>query len=616
MKSLYIVCSILLASSLAPAQLYLTSTVAGTPPTSGDSGDGAAATAALLANPLCVALDSKGNYYISDYKNHVIREVSASTGVISTVAGTGTPGFSGDGQPATAAQFSAASGLALDAAGNLYIADGPNARVRMVDTHGNMRTFAGNGSYGDVGDGGPAANATLFYPVGVAVDHAGNVYIADEGNGTVRKVTTDGNISTIAGIDIVGFGLFNGDGGSARNATLSLPYAVAVDETGNVFIDDVGTGSIRKIGLDGNINTFVPNVSTASLAADPAGNLYYADYRNSTINMVLPNGTVAIVAGNGTGGYSGDGGPGIAAAFHAPYSVALDSSSNIYVADYNNDAIRLLTRLPSSGVLVANGASGVEYSSPGVQLPVAPGEIVTVFGTNIGAPSAATAQPDANGIFETQLAGAMVTFDGIPAPILATSPSQVTAIAPYGLTGAASAATAALNGQMAGSRGRIVADASSANVSTVVVTYQGRTTATTTVPVGSASPGIFTASSTGYPGGLAVLNTDGTVNTTGNAAAEASTITLFVTGEGQTNPAGVNGLVSGSSNLPVPLLPVTVTIGGNTATVVSATEASGYVAGIMQVKVTLPTAVVTNSYVPVTVQVGNAVSRSVNIAVK
>jgi len=613
-KSLYLFSSLLLASSLAPAQLYLTSTVAGTPATSGYSGDSGPATAALLANPLAVALDSHGNYYISDYKNNVIREVSAATGIITTIAGTGTPGFSGDGTPATGAQFSAATGLAVDAAGNIYIADGPNARVRMIDTSGNMQTFAGNGSYGDAGDHGPAVNATLSDPVGVTVDRAGNVYIADEGNGTVRKVTTDGVINTIAGIDVIGFGLFAGEGGPAYNATLGLPYAVTVDETGNVFIDDLGTGSIQKIGLDGNINAFVPNVSTASITTDPAGNLYYADYRNSTINKVLPNGTVSVLAGNGTSTYAGDGGPATTASFNAPYSVAFDSSSNIYVADYNNDVIRLLTPLPSSGVIAANGASDSGYSSPGVQLPVAPSEIVTIFGTSIGAPAAATAQPDANGIIETQFDGTMVTFDGIPAPVLATSPSEVTVIAPYALTGAAG--NAAPNGRMAGARGRIVAAASGGNISTVTVTYQGRNTATVTVPAGASSPAIFTANSTGYPGGLPVLNADGTVNSTGNAAVQASTITLFVTGEGQTNPAGVDGLISTQTTLPAPVLPVTVTIGGNVATVVSATEASGYVAGIMQVKVTLPTAVITNSYVPVTVQVGDAVSQTVNIAVQ
>jgi len=612
-KSLYFVSGLLLACcSLAPAQLYLTSTAAGTPGTSGYGGDGSAPTSALLANPLCVAFDSQGDYYISDYKNNRIREVQASTGAIITVAGTGTPGFSGDGGPATGAQFSSATGLAVDAAGNVYIADGPNARVRMIDTSGNMQTFAGTGNPGYSGDGGLAVNADVVNPVGVTVDHAGTVYITDEGNGTVRKVTTDGVISTVAGINVIGFGNFPGQGGPARSATLGLPYAVAVDESGNVFIADIGSGSIEKVGLDGNINTVVSSVSTAALATDPAGNLYFTNYQNSTLNQLSPGGAVLTIAGNGSNGFSGDGGPGVSAEFNAPYGIALDSSSNIYVADYNNQVVRMLSPVAPPQVIIANGGSDVQYSSPGVELSVAPGEIVTIFGTNVGAPATTAAQPNANGYIGTQLAGTIVTFNGIPAPVLSTGPSQVTAIAPYELT----AASANVKGRMSGSRGRVVPEASSSSGATILVTYQGQSTATATVPVGASSPGIFTVNSSGVPGGLGVLNADGSVNSVGNAAAESTNITLFVTGEGQTNPGGMDGLISTQSTLPAPLLPVTVLVGGTAATVVSATEASGYVAGIMQVVVTLPSTQTTASYVPVTVQVGDVVSPTVTVSVQ
>ncbi len=482
----------------------------------------------------------------------------------------------------------------------------------MIDTSGNMQTFAGTGNPGYSGDGGLAVNADVVNPVGVTVDHAGTVYIADEGNGTVRKVTTDGVISTVAGINVIGFGNFPGQGGPARSATLGLPYAVAVDESGNVFIDDIGSGNIEKVGLDGNINTVVSSVSTAALAADPAGNLYFSNYRNSTINQLSPGGAVLTIAGNGSNGFSGDGGPGISAEFNAPYGIALDSSSNIYVADYNNQVIRMLSPVAPSEVIAANGASDVQYSSPSVELPVSPGEIVTIYGTNIGSPATTVAQPNANGYIGTQLAGTMVTFNGIPAPVLSTGPSQVTAIAPYELT----AESASVRGRMSGSRGRIVPEASSSNGATILVTWQGQSTATTTVPVGASSPGIFTVNSSGIPGGLGVLNADGSVNSVGNAAAESANITLFVTGEGQTNPAGMDGLISTQSTLPAPLLPVTVTIGGAAATVVSATEASGYVAGILQVVVTLPSTQTTASYVPVTVQVGDAVSPTVTISVQ
>lgn len=574
------------------APLYLTSTIAGTAGTSGYTGDQMAASAASMANPLCIAVDSAGNYYISDYHNNVIREVFASNGTIATIAGTGKPGYSGDGGPATGAQFSAAHGIAVDGAGNVYIADAPNARVRMINAAGVISTFAGNGAFGYSGDGGQAASASLYYPAGVAVDSSGNVFIADFGNGTVRMVSAaSGNITTVAGIGIVGAGNFPGEGGPATHATLGLPYAVAVDESGDLYIDDVGTSSIRKVGRDGNIHTIVSNVSTASLATDPAGNLYFADYRASVIDKVLPDGTVIALAGiGGTNGFSGDGGPASQAEFNEPYGIALDSSARIYVADYGNDVIRRLTPVPPGNVIVANGASDLGYSSAGVQMPVAPGEVITIFGANIGNPNAAAAQPDANGKFETQFASTTVTVNGIPAPIIASGPSQVTAVTPYAV-GAATQAN-------------------------IVVAFQGKTTASATVPVAAASPGIFTANSTGVSGGLAVLNADGTANSVSNPSAESAAITVFVTGEGQTSPAGVDGRVSGSSNTPQPQLTVTATAGGTAATVASAAEASGHVAGVLQVSVTLPSSVTKSNAVPIQITVGSAVSQIVNIAVK
>jgi len=567
--------------------VYTSSTIAGTPGTSGYGGDGSAATAALLANPLAVTVDSHGNYYISDYQNNRVREVLASTGAIVEVAGTGTPGFSGDGGSATSAQFSLAHSLAVDAAGNLYIADAPNGRIRIVNPAGIISTFAGNGSHGDAGDGGQAVNATLYSPAGVAVDSHGNVFIADYGNGTVREVSAaTGIIKTVAGIDVVGFGNFPGDGGPAVEATLGMPYSVAVDETGNIFIGDIGSSSIREVyAANGIIGTIASNVSTSSLATDSAGNLYFANYDNSTINKLPPGGAVVTIGGTGINGFSGDGGPAIQAQYNQPYGIALGSSGDIYVGDYSNDVIRLLTPVVAPNVIVANGASDLGAGSP-----VAPGEIISLFGTDVGFTVQATAQPNGNGVYGTQFANTTVTFNGIPAPIFSSGPLYVSAAVPYELSGATKAS--------------------------IVVEYLGKTTATATVPVATSSPGIFTYSSSGLLGGAPILNVDGTVNTGGNAAAEKSNITIFVTGEGQTSPPGVDGLVSAGPTFPQPLLPVTVTIGGNPATVVSAMEASGMVAGVLQIVATLPAAVTTSSAVPVTVQVGSNVSPAVNIAVQ
>jgi uncharacterized protein (TIGR03437 family) len=570
-------------TSALSTQLYMASTIAGTGLMPGNAGDGGAANAAQLANPLALAIDAKGDYFISDYQNHVIREVVAATGNIVTVAGNGTPGFSGDGGQATQAQFSAATSIAVDGAGNLYIADGPNGRVRVVDSTGVISTFAGNGSYGWAGDGGQAANATLFFPSGVAVDSIGNVFIADYGNGTVRMVSAATHIiTTLAGYGVPGFGNFPGDGGPAFQDLLGLPYAVTVDESGNVYFADLGTSSIRKVGRDGFIHTIVSNIFTASLTTDPAGNLYYADYRNNVIDKVLQDGTVVAIAGSGTAGYAGDGGPGTVARFNEPYGIAIDSSANIYVADYANDVIRKLTPVAAPAAIVVSGASDL-------YLPVAPGEVVSIFGNNIGFSIQATAQANAKGIFSTQFAGTTVTFNGIPAPILISGPTFVSVVVPYELNGVTAAS--------------------------VVVTQGGQTTGTTSIPVAAVSPGIFTASSTGVNGGLPVLNTDGTPNTPLNAAAESSTIILYITGEGQTSPGGIDGLVNGASNTPIPALPVTATVGGTAATVTAA-EASGQVAGVLQVNVTLPSSVTTSSSVLVQVQVGSVFSQQVSIAVQ
>jgi uncharacterized protein (TIGR03437 family) len=570
----------------APAtQLYMTATIAGTGLTAGYSGDGGPANLAQLANPLAIAIDAQGDYFISDYQNHVIREVVAATGNIATVAGNGTPGFSGDGGLATSAQFSVAHSIAVDGVGNLYIADGPNGRIRVVNSSGIISTFAGDGTPGWSGDGGLAVNASLFYPTGVAVDSAGNVLIADAGNGTVRMVNAvSGIITTVAGYGVNGYGNFPGEGGPAFQALLGQPYAVTVDESGNVYFSDLGSGSIRKVGKrDGVIQTVVANVATASLTTDPAGNLYYADYRNHQIDKLLPDGTVVAIAGTGVPSYAGDGGPAAVAQFNQPYGIAIDSSASIYVADYANEVIRKLTPVAAPNAIVVNGASE-QY------VPVAPGEVVSIFGNNIGFSILATSQPNANGIFPTQFANTAVTFNGIPAPILVTGPTYVSVVVPYELNGATTA--------------------------NVVVKQSGQTTGIESIPMAPVFPGIFTANSTGIHGGLPVLNSDGTPNSTTNAAAESSTITLFVTGEGQTSPGGIDGLVNGASGTPTPLLPVTATVGGTAATVTSAAEAPGQVAGVLQVNVTLPSTVTTSSSVLVQVLVGGAPSQQVSIAVQ
>jgi len=287
------------------AQPYNIYTVAGNG-VSGYSGDGGAATAAKLTLPAGVATDASGNVYVCDLWNNRIREVNTS-GIISTFAGNGTGSYSGDGGPATAATLSSPYGVAVDASGNIYIADYNNNRIRKVNTSGIISTFAGNGTAGYSGDGGAATAATISSPFDVAVDASGNVYFSDTGNDVIRKVNTSGIISTIAGNGTTGF---SGDGGLATAAELNFPRGVAVDASGNVYIADASNNRIRKVNTSGIIST---------------------------------------IAGNGGGGFSGDGGLATAAALNGPAGVAVDASGHIYISDANNYRVRELkstTALP------------------------------------------------------------------------------------------------------------------------------------------------------------------------------------------------------------------------------------------------------------------------------
>jgi sugar lactone lactonase YvrE len=310
--------------------------------TPGFSGDGGPATAAQLDAPLGVALDSVGNLFIADSGNERIRKVSPA-GTISTYAGSGTPGFSGDGGPATAAQLNSPRGVALDSAGNLYIADSVNGRIRKVTPGGTISTYAGSGTPGGgfSGDGGPATAAQLRYPTSVALDSAGNLYIADSNNDRIRKVSPGGTISTYAGGGTPGF---LGDGGPATAAYLSFPTSVALDSAGNLYITETDNGSIRKVTPGGTISTYAAQVRyPVSVALHPAGNLYIAELDDHRIRKITPGGTISTYAGSGTRGFSGDGGPATAAQLSFPASVALDPAGNLYIAEQGNNVVRRVT---------------------------------------------------------------------------------------------------------------------------------------------------------------------------------------------------------------------------------------------------------------------------------
>jgi hypothetical protein len=336
-------------SSAVATQTFTIETIFGTISTvagdgkDGYNGDDIKATGAEI-DPFGVAVDSSGNLYIADAGNQRIRMVN-SAGVISTIAGNGTAGFSGDGGPATSAMLDDAFGVAVDGSGNLYIADYNNNRVRKVTPNGVISTVAGIGTAGYSGDGGPATNAELFAPFNVAVDSSGSLYIADSANSRVRKVTPAGVISTVAGNGSPGY---SGDGGAATSAQLWNPLGVAVDSSGNLYIADNYNNCIRKVTPAGVISTISQSSvglnNPEGVAVDNLGGLLYvADTNNSRVLVMTPNGQFSTSAGNGNGGFAGDGGDSLSAQLAYPSAVAVDSVGNLYIADTLNYRIRKVT---------------------------------------------------------------------------------------------------------------------------------------------------------------------------------------------------------------------------------------------------------------------------------
>jgi len=350
----------------------------------GDSGDNGPALQAKLNGPTGVAEDAAGNLFIADTGNNRVRVVGHTT-PITAYAGTGTPGYSGDGGPATAAQLNQPSALAVDSAGNLYIADTANNVVRKVTLAGIITTFAGTGQPGYSGDNGQATAATLRAPGGLAVDAAGDVFIADTGNNVVREVSPSGIITTFAGTGTPGF---SGNGKLATKAQLQGPTGLAVTSRGDVLISDTLNNQVRVVRVaSGKIVAFAgtgtPGFSgdrgkavdamlrkPAGVAVDPTGYVYIVDSLNQRVRVVTPSGKIATFAGTGVPGFSGDGGPAELAQVKFPTGIVADADS-VYLGDTRNDRVRRIHHggpppivpefpvpllLPIVGLAVAGGA--------------------------------------------------------------------------------------------------------------------------------------------------------------------------------------------------------------------------------------------------------------------
>lgn len=359
--SLFII-ALFTVSFAAQAQFQKINTFAGDG-SQGFYGDGTAAAAAQFHGPISVSVDNLGNVYIVDFYNFRVRKVSK-TGVISTIAGNGVNSHSGDGTIGTSAAV-CPHGVVADKRGNIFISDASYSVIRKVNALGFISTYAGNklAGWGYSGDGGAATAAKLQQPYGMAIDAKGNLYIADAGNHCIRKVDTFGKISTFAGIG--GMAGYTGDGGLATFASLDSPYAVAVDKWNNVYIADFLNNVIRMVDSTKTIYTVAGNgVSGVTagghgytgdagpaiaatlnnpkgIAVDTIGNLYIADADNNVIRKVDLAGTITTVVGDGTQGYGGDLGYSIGANLHNPYSVAVDNRGSIYIADVNNQRVRI-----------------------------------------------------------------------------------------------------------------------------------------------------------------------------------------------------------------------------------------------------------------------------------
>jgi len=554
-------------------------------------GDGGSAIAAVLNLPSAVALDSSGNLYIGDTGTERVRRVGPA-GIIVTVVGTGVEAAGGEATAATATSLYSPMGVAVDQFGDLLIAETLAQRIREVSTGGRIYTIMTGVT--DTGTEPMApAKTQLRYPRGVCLDRAGNLYVVDTANHRVLLAPPGGVVTTAAGNGVPGSG---GDGGPAPLAQLNQPSACTLDSAGDLYIADTWNHLIRRVDTNGFIATVAgagvdgysgdggPATQAllnapAGVAVDDNGNIYISDTGNSVIRQVTTDGVIHTIAGT-TAGFAGDGGPALSAAIHAPSGILLDGAGDLYFADTDNNRIR---RLVPTGVVtpplvtpppplsISNAAS----LSPGA---VAPGEVITIYGSGLGPQNGVGALIDPTGLLANDLAGSEVRFDGLPAPLFYVQANQINVQVPY--TVAANAPTE------------------------IEVFYQGVSVNTASVPVVASAPGIFPVA----------VNQDGTYNSATNPAPRGTYLTFFATGEGLTNGPNISGQPA-AAPYPQPGLPVTVTVSGMTSQVAWYGSAPGLV-GLLQVNMLVPGGFVPSGAVPLALTVGTAVSPNLTIWVQ
>lgn len=506
----------------------IVSTVAGVG-VPGFSGDGGPATAAHVYGPTAIAFGSDGSVYFADTENERVRKV-APDGTITTVAGNGGDDGGRFGVPATQTSFYGPQGLAVADDGSLYITIQDDSQILRVDPQGFVHRHAGDGNDGFKGDGGQAATAQLRYPRGLAFDADGNLYVADAWNHRVRKIARDGTITTVAGN---GDDSSNGDNGPATAASLSVPYAVDFDAEGNMFIGEANGHRVRKVNPDGIISTI-------------AGG---SGYTSGEYVAATP-GSIGLVE-----------------------DLAVKGDA-IYVA-----AAEEIKKLEPAQIFRNGVVNAASFAAPSSN-DVAPGEIVTIFGIDIGPVNLANLEVE-NGHLKTLIGDTRVLFDGVPSPIIYSLNSQVSAVVPYSVAGKPEV--------------------------TLQLEYKGVKTNIIKMPVRPAAPSLFTLNAMGFGQG-AVLNQDYSVNGPSNPAAHGSAVMLYGTGEGQTT-SNVDGKIS-VAPYPTPLLNPWVRVGGKYCTVLWVGVPPGMTAGVFQANVLIADDVPVGDAVPVEIIFGNYSSRS------
>ncbi|HEX5229397.1 MAG TPA: hypothetical protein VFW44_16890 [Bryobacteraceae bacterium] len=580
------------------------STVAGTG-AMGNSGDGNSALSAALGAPTGVAVDPQHNLYIASAANHVVRRVAPS-GVITAAAGTGVAGSSGDGGIATQAQLTTPMSVAADSSGNLYIADAGANKIRRIASDGTISTFAGTGTAGFSGDGGLASAAQLSSPSAVAVDQHGSVLIADTGNNRLRKVTSDGVIETTAGTGIAGL---SGDGGAAYLAALNAPDSIATGSDGSVYVADEGNHRIRRIAPDGTITSLMSSsnlvpitlAGPVRLAMNANQQLFVSDSQDQNIASLGSSCQLTPVAGTGSAGFSGDNGAAVHAQVSAPASMATDSLGNVYFADSNNNRVRRLSDAsgdstasisfspsPATSGMTVNGL--VQLSHPASQPTILalssimglhlPSTLTIPQGQTTGAFSFQAPADSTSTGFQVTASDPEISATGTAVVVppqtaqgelnMAIAPASAPAGAP--ISGLIRLAHPASSG---GAKVALSSNNPAAHVAGDAVVPQGQTTAefnVATAPVTQTTPVTITATSDGATttGSLSVMPTG--ASTISSLSVSPTTLTAGQIGSGtvtlQSPAASGGGTVNLSTSSPALTVPQSLSVpeGETTAT--------------------------------------------------